>query len=62
MKCAPDVNDDEHARLRKTPLPGTQPVDAHVPLVVQRLANGHVLLMMEHPKKTVAVDEEEQRS
>ena len=62
LECAPDVYDGEHDRLRKTPLPGTQPVDAHVPLVVQRLANGRVSLMVEHLKNMIAVDGEEGRS
>jgi len=62
LECAPDVYDCEHEQLRKTPLPGTQPVDAHVPLVLQRLANGRVSLMVEHLKNMVAVDGEEGRS
>jgi len=62
LECAPDVYDGEHDRLRKTPLPGTQPVDAHVPLVVQRLANGRVSLIVEHLKNMIAVDGEEGRS
>jgi len=62
LECAPDVNDGEHDRLRKTPLPGTQLVDAQVPLVVQRLANSRVSFMVEHLKNMVAVDGEEGRA
>jgi len=62
LECAPDVYDGEHDRLRKSPLPRTQPVDSHVPLVVRSLANGHASSVVEHLRSMGAVDGKDARS